>query len=152
MKAIAFISKPRVCSYYINKMIKNFGGRKVKRFVRYNGGTKSYYGCTKPTELIKGKIYEVTNDDDRGSQTDYTLKGVEGYFNSCWFDEVKNTYVAIANEKPIRGTKCRLAKIEAIDGEHRLRNVTTSTVKEVNEIGNNVYEVVTCNSVYFVQV
>lgn len=124
----------------------------MEKFVRYNGGTKSYYGCTNPTQLVKGKIYKVINEDDRGCQTDYTLEGVKGYFNSCWFDEVKNTYIAIAKDKPIRGAKCKCAKIEVVDGEHRLTKITTSTVKEAKEIGNNLYEVVTCNSVYYIQV
>ena len=49
--------------------------------VRYNGGTESYYGCSDPTNLVVGKEYEVILSKDRGWQTDYTLKGVDGEFN-----------------------------------------------------------------------
>ena len=58
--------------------------------VRYNGGTQSYYDCSDPTNLVVGKEYEVVLSRDRGWQTDYTLKGVDGEFNSVWFDEVSS--------------------------------------------------------------
>ena len=56
--------------------------------VRYNGGTQSYYGCSDPSKLVVGKEYEVVRSRVRSWQTDYTLKGVDGEFNSVWFDEV----------------------------------------------------------------
>jgi len=62
----------------------------AKKIVRYNGGTESYYSCSDPTDLVIGKEYEVISAKDRGWQTDYTLKGVTGEFNSVWFDEIKS--------------------------------------------------------------
>ena len=56
--------------------------------VQYNGGTLSYYGCSDPEVLVIGKTYTVIAIEDRGWQTDYTLKEVKGAFNSVWFDEV----------------------------------------------------------------
>ena len=52
--------------------------------VKYNGGNKSYFGCSDPDKLVRGQIYEVIAVNDRGWQTDYTLKGVIGQFNSEW--------------------------------------------------------------------
>ena len=58
--------------------------------VRYNGGTQSYLGCSEPTVLVVGKEYEVISSTDRGWQTNYTLNGIKGNFNSVWFDEVSS--------------------------------------------------------------
>ena len=71
--------------------------------VRYNGGTESYYGCSDPINLVVGEEYEVVFSRERGWQTDYTLKGVDGEFNSVWFDEVSSddkVYMAISQEVP----------------------------------------------------
>lgn len=59
-----------------------------QRIVRYNGETRSYYGCSSPKDLVVGQKYEVLSEDVKDWQTNYTLKGVKGYFNSVWFDEV----------------------------------------------------------------
>ena len=83
--------------------------------VRYNGGTLSYYGCSDPTNLVVGKEYEVVLSKDRGWQTDYTLKGIYGEFNSVWFDEVSSddkVYMAIAHEVPVIGEKYSCYKME----------------------------------------
>lgn len=46
--------------------------------VKYNGGNKSCFGCSDHYKLVRGQIYEVIAVNDRGWQTDYTLKGVVG--------------------------------------------------------------------------
>ncbi len=124
------------------------------KFVRYNGGTESYYGCSEPTNLVVGKVYEVINENDRGWQTDYTLKGVSGYFNSCWFDEVdsKNTFMAFSNKVPTVGERYECNRLEFICDNPKLVSCITSTVKDILYIGNNTYRVLTANSVYIVQV
>ena len=66
----------------------NLFGKKVLFLVRYNGGNLSYYGCSNPKKLKLRKVYKVVAIKDRGWQTDYTLKGVKGAFNSVWFDNV----------------------------------------------------------------
>lgn len=122
--------------------------------VRYNGGTQSYYGCSDPTNLVVGKEYEVVRSRDRGFQTDYTLKGIVGEFNSVWFEEVScdNVYMAIGYEIPVIGERYSCAKIVIIDGETNLISWSTSIVKEINYMGNNIYQVTTRNSVYIVNV
>ena len=123
--------------------------------VRYNGGTQSYYGCSDPTNLVVDKEYEVVLSRDRGWQTDYTLKGVDGEFNSAWFDEVSsnnNVYMAIAHEVPVIGERFSCYKIEFINGQPKLIAWSTSNVKGINNIGNNIYQVTTRNSVYIVNV
>ena len=126
----------------------------MAKIVRYNGGTESYCGCSKPTELVIGKEYEVVAENVRKCQTDYTLKGVKGYFNSVWFDEIElsRVFMALALTTPVVGKRCECAKIEVVNGKPKLIGWNTSTVREVSDMGNNIYRVVTCNSTYIVQV
>ncbi len=129
----------------------------MAKIVRYNGGTISYYRCSEPTELVVGKEYEVTYVNDRGFQTDYTLKGVNGKFNSIWFDDVNSvntakTFMALARTVPVVGERYKCSKLEFINGLPTLIDRNTSTVKEVSEMGNNIYRVTTRNSIYIVQV
>lgn len=123
--------------------------------VRYNGDTRSYYDCSSPTVLIVGKEYEVILSRDRGLQTDYRLKGIDGEFNSVWFDEVSSEdkiYMAIAHEVPQIGKRYSCYKIEFINGQPKFIRWSTSTVKAISYIGNNIYQVTTCYSVYIVNV
>ena len=123
--------------------------------VRYNGGKDSYYRCSEPTNLIIGKVYEVVYERDRGWQTDYTLKGVEGEFNSVWFDDVVSNdkvYMAISRALPIIGERYECCKIEFLNGKPTLLGVTTSVVREISDMGNHIYKVGTINSVYIVKI
>ena len=141
-------NKQQRTRYYARRKI-------MAKKVRYNGGTQSYYGCSDPTNLVVGKEYEVVLSRDRGCQTDYTLKGVDGEFNSVWFDEVSSddkVYMAIAHEVPVIGERYSCNKMEFINGQPKLIAWSTSTVKGINYIGNNIYQVTTRNSVYIVNV
>ena len=124
--------------------------------VRYNGGTLSYYSCSDPVNLVVGKEYEVVFEKDRSWQTDYTLKGVEGEYNSAWFNEVSpddgSVYMAIANEVPVVGEKYYCNKIEFINRQPKLISCSTSVVKSITHMGNNIYQVTTSNSIYIVNV
>lgn len=124
----------------------------IKR-VRYNGGTESYYGCSSPANLVIGMEYEVTTEIDRGWQTDYTLKGIDGRFNSVWFDEIdERIYMAIAHKMPVIGERYSCYKLEFVNNKPKLIGWSTSTVKAINYVGNNIYELSTNNSVYIVKV
>jgi hypothetical protein len=123
--------------------------------VRYNGGNESYHGCSEPKKLVVGMEYEVIEEKDRSWQTDYKLKGVTGYFNSIWIDDVPsvaNTFMALARTIPSVGTRCECFKVEFLNGQLNLIGRSTSTVKEVVDMGNNIYRVTTRNSTYIVQV
>ena len=128
----------------------------MAKIVRYNGGTESYYGCSEPTELVIGKEYEVIAAKDRGWQTDYTLKGVNGSFNSCWFEEVAfdsaPTFMALAHTVPTVGKAMHCYKIEFSNNKPQLHPWCTTTVKEIRDFGNNIYQVTTANSTYIVKV
>lgn len=124
----------------------------MAKIVRYNGGTDSYKGCSDPSSLVLGKDYEVVHENDRGFQTDYILRGVKGNFNSCWFDEVSPTFMAISKTVPIIGQRCVCSKLELINGQLNMNECLTSTVIEAVNIGNNIYKVTTNNSVYIIQV
>lgn len=124
--------------------------------VRYNGGTESYYGSSDPSKLSVGKVYEVISSNVRKWQTDYVLKGVEGEFNSAWFEEVtsnqKGVYIALANKIPETGERYKCYKIEFINKHPNFIEVYTSVIKKINYMGNNIYQVTTQNSVYIVEV
>lgn len=60
----------------------------MTKLVRYNGEKVSYKGCDSPTNLVNGKVYEVLQEIDLDWQTNYTLKELDGEFNSIWFEEV----------------------------------------------------------------
>ena len=74
------------------------------RLVKYNGSTATYEHCSSPTLLKEGDFYEVVSKDVGECQTNYTLKGVDGYFNSVWFDNVKVGLV-IATKPPKVGER-----------------------------------------------
>lgn len=128
------------------------------KFVRYNGGTHSYYACTDPKDLEFRKAYKVIAIKDLGWQTNYTLEGIDGEFNSIWFDEEPTypasdkIYMAISAKVPISGSRCSCSKLEFIDGQPKLVDWITSLVIKVELLGNNIYKVTTCNSVYLVMV
>ena len=126
----------------------------MAKIVRYNGGNESYYGCSEPTELVIGKEYEVISENVRSCQTDYTLKGVKVYFNSVWFDEVElgKVFMALARAIPVVGERYKCSKVEFVNGKPKLIGWNTSTVREVSDMGNSIYQVITCNSTYIVQV
>ncbi len=128
----------------------------MKKKVRYNGATQSYYHCSNPSKLVKGKEYEVVISCDRnGWQTDYVLEGIDGYFNSVWFDEVtpeERVFLAFAQDEPIVGMNCFCYRMEFIDGFPQFFFTMTSTVQEIEPMGNYVYKVTTLNSTYIVKV
>ncbi len=124
----------------------------MAKIVRYNGGKESYYSCSDPANLVWGKDYEVVHERKRAFQTDYILKGVTGTFNSCWFNEITSTFMAISKSVPVVGKRCACARLELIDNQINLNECLTSQVKEVQNIGNNIYKVTTNNTVYVVQV
>lgn len=125
----------------------------ARKFVRYNGGTESYRGCTNPTELVLGKKYEVIHESVGAWQTDYTLKDVKGSFNSCWFDDVPSTFVAVADSVPVVGERLHCSKVEFVNGSPVFIPLKSSIVTEVMDMGSKVYGVSTgSGSLYIVQV
>ncbi len=123
--------------------------------VRYNGGTESYYGCSNPANLVVGQEYEVISARERAWQTDYKLKGVDGEYNSVWFDTVVSepqVYIAVAHEPPVVDQPYSCWRIAMIDGRPKLLDCNTSNVRNITYMGNNVYEVKTRNSLYIVNV
>lgn len=125
----------------------------ARKFVRYNGGTKSYNWCSEPTELVLGKKYEVIKESVGAWQTNYVLKDVNGYFNSCWFDDVPSTFVAVADSVPVVGERLRCSKVEFVNDSTVFIPLKSSIVTEVMDMGSKVYGVSTgSGSLYIVQV
>ena len=123
----------------------------AKRVI-YNGGTQSYKGCSDPSVLEEGKVYEVIREDDRGFQTDYTLRGIKGTFNSVWFNEAfPKTYLAISRNIPIKGKQMLdFERFEKGKGWVKIKN--TSVIQEISKVGIDMYKVHTQNTTYMVQI
>ena len=128
----------------------------MARLVKYNGGTESYYGCTDPTELVVGQVYEVINVTDKGWQTDLTLKGIPGHFNDCWFDDVKEdpsrVFIGVSRSIPVVNERVQCSIIQVVNGQPISKKAMTSPAQEVNYMGSNVYCVRTHNSLYIITV
>ena len=120
--------------------------------VIYNGGTHSYYSCSDPIVLRKGEIYAVLKEEDREWQTDYTLEGIEGEFNSTWFDPVLPTYFAIGNEIPTIGKQYECKKAFGVSGGHCIKKMRTGKVESIECVGLNTYKVTTMKNIYIVKI
>jgi len=121
-----------------------------KKILMYNGETESYYGCDNPKVLSEGKLYEIIAETDVcGCQTNYSLKGVEGKFNSVWFNEPKGNF-AYSSTIPVEGEPMRnfitFVGIDAKAIKH------TSPVHYVEQIASDIYKVYTKNTLYIVKV
>ncbi len=128
----------------------------MKKFVRYNGGTQSYYSCSDPKNLVIGKEYEVTSINVRNWQTDYTLKGINGNFNSVWFDDIlseKETVMAFSSAVPKIGEKIAYQFVHPNQNEtFFLINENTEKIEKVKHIINNIYLANDSKKIYIFQV
>ena len=125
-----------------------------EKTVYYNGQKETYLDCSDPNLLRYGQGYTVVAEVDRGWQTDYYLREVEGRFNSFWFDRIQpdNTFLAISDAVPIVGKCHNCSRIVVVDECYKLVSCNTGVVCEVEPMGNKVFKVKTNNSIYIVQV
>ena len=65
---------------------------------------------------------------------------------------MRNTYIAISRSIPVVGFQFKCLRLEFKDGIPTFASVTTSLVTDVVPLGNNVYQVRTCNSIYMTQI
>ncbi len=63
-----------------------------------------------------------------------------------------NVYMATAKEVPQIGKRYYCYKLNSVDGRPKSAACYTSAVKAIECIGNNMYKVNTCNSIYLVNV
>ena len=121
----------------------------MAKFVKYNGGKNSFNTCSNPQILVKDKLYEVIEEEDFGFQTNYTLKGIPGKFNSVWFDELIS-YFAYSDTIPVKGT--HMESFIRFEGLKPTSVRNSSTVIHVEAIGENIYKVFTRNTLYIVKI
>ena len=121
------------------------------KLVKYNGETDTYKYCSSPKLLKKGEFYEVVSEDIGECQTNYTLKGVNGYFNSVWFDNVKVGFV-IATKAPQIGERFLCYEYTPNDNKYFRATVLTSRVRKVEQLTSRGYKIYTLNSCYIVHV
>lgn len=135
----------------------------MNKQVIYNGGTKTKDSCDSSSLLQKGKQYELVQVIPLYFQSNYVLKGVEGSFNSAWFDEVtsayKEEYIATSSYEPIVGCgfRCyRIVKKGRFIKKIAVQKITTSPVISVEKIMTSalsvLYKVETQHSIYYVQI
>ena len=128
--------------------------------VRYNGGTDSYYGGTQNTSnLVKGQVYNVIRMIVLRSETRLILEGVDGEFNSVWFDEVPSddkTYMAYFDEVPEVGKPMNCIRLDMSNDSDGFVECITSPVQKVSKVYDKddhpLYRVTTRNSVYMLTI
>ncbi len=118
--------------------------------VYYTGQTSTGYPCSDPSNLVVGKEYNVTGERVGSWQTNYTLEGVKGSYNSVWFRAAKPTIFAYGSSIPVKKRSYKCGRVNTFSGD--LEKVTTSTVQNVEPIGPNTFIVETLNSIYIVKV
>lgn len=121
------------------------------RYVKYNGGTDSFYSSSNPSCLVKGYIYKVVKEEWYPSRCEYTLEGIRGHFNSVWFDDLP-TYFAYVNKTPLVGDNLDVVRYDIEENHVSFGHYYTSEVKYLERLGYNTYMAVTLNTVYIVQV
>ncbi len=119
----------------------------MEKIVKYNGRKDSFLGSTPPVDLVQGEMYTVIGSVDRRWQTDYTLRGIKGQFNSAWFTEVQ-CLVAFSQKPPVVGKRCECAKLKERSLE--LVKWSTSPVQAVMKVGD-AYITKTKNSIYIIK-
>lgn len=124
--------------------------------VIYNGNIMSYPKCSNADLLEIGKVYEVVSEKISGWYTMYTLKGIEGEFNSLWFDHIDNdevnTYFAVSKEIPQKGKRFKCKRFVFNGETYNTEHCITSEIKFVEHLERNYYKVITKNSIYLVDV
>lgn len=73
---------------------------KAIKLVRYNGKCENTYGSSPPNRLVLGKVYQVVRQYKFGRNIEYELDGINGQFNSNWFDVINNVTLAVSNFVP----------------------------------------------------
>lgn len=118
----------------------------MSKKVIYNGGVQSFYPCTDPTKVLEiGKGYEVEKEIEENSQVLYKLKGIEGEFNSIWFQEAKPIKIGTAEELPVIGNRMQTI----LFGEGFVK---TSPIINVKHCHANVWTVETEKTLYILTI
>lgn len=119
---------------------------KEKMRVVYIGSCTPERGYADPAMLEEGKLYTILFEDPRG----YFLNGLFGIFKRDWFMAYDNIHFGIAQSLPKVGQKFYFRilllndNIEIIDAE--------AYAKKVYKVDDNLYEVETRNSTYYLRV
>ena len=121
------------------------------KLVKYNGETATYKYCSSPKLLKKGEFYEVVSEEVCDCQTNYSLKGINGCFNSVWFNDVKVAFV-IATKPPKLDERFLCYEMLPVDNKYSRTTVLTSRVRKIEQISNKGYKIYTLNSCYIVYV
>lgn len=126
--------------------------------VRYNGEIQTHYVSQNPSKLVNGKIYNVVRMTPFNQQANLIIEGLDGDFNSAWFDEVNsddNIYMAYSDKVPVVGKGMTCTKLDLSGRTDNFVNCITSPVQEVSKEYDEdytVYRVKTLNSTYMITI
>ena len=122
----------------------------MKKIVMYNGRCNNYFCSTDPSVLQKGCLYRVEEEIDYGYYTEYRLVGVEGEFNSVWFNSVEKLKFAYAENSPEVEERMRCDEIMVQEGRISFVKCETDILQSVERVYNNIYVATTEDEVYVI--
>ena len=86
------------------------------------------------------------------------MTGIQNIFleelreNLIQYEVSENIYMAVSRRKPEPGKIYACSKLEFIGGKLKLKGWTTSIVKNVEHLGNDIFKVKTENNIYIIKV
>ena len=118
--------------------------------VIWNGKSIDWCGSGDPGRLKLGEVYEVEKLVVSAWKTEYQLKGVEGTFNSTWFEEwtPENVYLGLAKEPPTIGEQYAFFRLTEHGG---FASCTIEVVEDVQEQGS-ILKIISNNAWAYVQI
>ena len=122
------------------------------KYVKYKG-ERCYIGGTNTDNLSKGKIYKVRREEPFVGKyyldnTGCCFESFESFY-SFLFDEV-TPIKAISNVIPEEYKTLQCTAVNWVDGTPSFKEVNDPFGGTVNQIGENIYEVITAGNVYHV--
>ena len=113
---------------------------KAIKLVRYNGRCENTYGSSPPNKLVVGEVYRVIDFHPLGRHLEYELEGINGRFNSDWFDEINSVSLAVSNCIPTIGSSFACFKISLKDNQPLFEEIKI-WIEEVHLFEVNTYRV-----------
>lgn len=130
----------------------------MKKIVKYNGKTDSEHWGDSTEKLIHKKEYFVVKEYPYDEKTKYSLEGVDGLYDKCLFDDVKQSeakiddkvYMLYSKDAPIVGKKLKCLKIESSDRRFVFTDYATEKIVAVKFLENGIYKAETNINIYLI--
>lgn len=124
----------------------NYEKKIYSEYLKYNGNGNLLLSTETVYKVVTAKIFPyytqlTVMDVDNGK----ILEGI----NSCCFKPIKG-YCAIAQSEPKVGKRADVIRINSSAEEMQMEKVMTSKVLHIDVIAENMYAIITQNSVYVI--